>query len=266
MQNLAVMAINDENQKEMIKYASAETSNLINYIDQVEVLLKQYNQYIINNQTKSLPIISVVAYEASATPTKSNVKVRLLNTDNDVLNDVNCSIQAVGNKDISIVGGPTINYAKILSDEIVDGNRVLINSSSKRSNILGVTANEKKDGSYFGDDFFVMQYFDTSPNTQNSSSEIDSYVYPNPFSSLKQEALIRFRISHSSEVTIKIYDPSNALVITLCAGLPIPENSERVIAWRGDNEIGEMVSNGTYYYLITTASGAKYVGKVSVVK
>jgi hypothetical protein len=94
-----------------------------------------------------------------------------------------------------------------------------------------------------------------------------TYFYPNPFNPLKGElGTIAYTLSKPAEVTIRIYDGSNALVKTIVqdqnrdAGVDLTEN------WDGRNELGQMVANGVYFCVIETSAGEKTVGKIAIVK
>ncbi len=74
--------------------------------------------------------------------------------------------------------------------------------------------------------------------------------YPNPFN---PETWIPFRLATESRVTIRIYTPTGQLIRTL----PLDtvqagdySTQSKAAYWDGRNEIGEVVSSGTYLYTI----------------
>ena len=95
--------------------------------------------------------------------------------------------------------------------------------------------------------------------------------YPNPFYvSTDRTTAIRYSISRRAKITVKIYDLRMKLIKTLLdgewkdAGLHEDDN------WSGDNEDGESVGSGLYFYLIEaefdTGNREKGVRKMMVVK
>ena len=74
--------------------------------------------------------------------------------------------------------------------------------------------------------------------------------YPNPFN---PETWIPFRLATESRVTIRIYTPTGQLIRTLPLNtVPAGDYSSQSKAayWDGRNEMGEVVSSGTYLYTI----------------
>jgi hypothetical protein len=72
--------------------------------------------------------------------------------------------------------------------------------------------------------------------------------YPNPFN---PETWIPYQLFESSVVTIQIYDAIGDLVRTLelgQQGIGFYQSRARAAYWDGQNDIGERVSSGTYFY------------------
>ena len=78
--------------------------------------------------------------------------------------------------------------------------------------------------------------------------------YPNPFN---PETWIPYQLSEDSRVSISIYDTSGRLVRTLSLGFQSAgfyNSRARAAYWDGENETGESVASGTYFYQLTTPS------------
>jgi hypothetical protein len=69
--------------------------------------------------------------------------------------------------------------------------------------------------------------------------------YPNPFSSSTH---FTFQISHSAEISIKIYTVDGRLIRNL-SGI-WAEPGFNMIGWNGEDEVGDPLSNGVYIYKI----------------
>jgi hypothetical protein len=70
---------------------------------------------------------------------------------------------------------------------------------------------------------------------------------PNP---MKNEASIRYSIPNDTEVSLKVYDMTGALVKTL-----VNESvtaGEYTVTWNGTNEVGSEVANGVYFYRLSS--------------
>ena len=76
--------------------------------------------------------------------------------------------------------------------------------------------------------------------------------YPNPFN---PETWIPYQLSEGSTVTVKIYDVSGSLVRTIGVGhKPVGYylTREKAVYWDGQNQTGEPVSSGVYFYTLNT--------------
>ncbi len=67
-------------------------------------------------------------------------------------------------------------------------------------------------------------------------------------------------------MTIKVYDVSNTLVKTVISKTPMSAETELEESWDGKNEIGSVVANGVYFYVIESSTGEGAVGKVAVLR
>lgn len=70
---------------------------------------------------------------------------------------------------------------------------------------------------------------------------------PNPMSS---EATIRYTLSKSADVTLKVYDVTGSVVKTLVN--ESVEAGHHSVLWNGTNEAGNKVANGVYFYRLTS--------------
>ncbi len=89
--------------------------------------------------------------------------------------------------------------------------------------------------------------------------------YPNPFN---PETWIPYELASDSEVTISIYDMTGRLVRQLPLGKKPAGSymsSENAVYWDGDNEAGEHVASGTYFYTIRAGEFAD-ARKMSILK
>jgi photosystem II stability/assembly factor-like uncharacterized protein len=98
----------------------------------------------------------------------------------------------------------------------------------------------------------------------------DHYAYPTPFSpiaSTRQGTTIHYKPPAAARVTIKIYDFNLDLVKTVIDNQYRPGGVEiDSDIWDGENDEGELVANGIYFYNIKLDSGEDWWGKVAVIK
>jgi hypothetical protein len=83
------------------------------------------------------------------------------------------------------------------------------------------------------------------------------YSRPNPFDLTLPDARVEF-VNAPAGSTIRIFDLGGVEVISLSGSLPI--------RWDGRNEDGDLVSSGSYIYLVEDSGGEKFVGKMAVIK
>ena len=89
--------------------------------------------------------------------------------------------------------------------------------------------------------------------------------YPNPFN---PETWIPYQLKKSAQVTLTIYDMNGGRVRTLTVGYQPAgtyRSRERAAYWNGQNEVGEPVANGVYFYTLSagdfSATRKMLVGK-----
>ena len=113
---------------------------------------------------------------------------------------------------------------------------------------------------------FTIELSSGTPPTGSSLSNEAVYAYPNPFNPDVEEVRFRFRLAEAGNVTIKVYDVSNKLVKTVISKMPMSAETELEESWDGKNEIGSVVANGVYFYVIESSSGERAVGKVAILR
>jgi len=105
-----------------------------------------------------------------------------------------------------------------------------------------------------------------SPPTGGKLSNMNVYAYPNPFNPDMGSSHMRYSLNEDTNVTIEIYDASGELVTTIIEEQPKEKAIEYSEAWDGTNDQGDIVANGVYFYLITTAGNEKAAGKIAVLR
>ncbi len=81
-------------------------------------------------------------------------------------------------------------------------------------------------------------------NSRWSSRDVRLGCYPNPFN---PSTTLSFDLPERTEVYLQIYDLSGRLIRTLIAG-ETTERGQRVEVWNGRDELGRLVTSGTYIY------------------
>ncbi len=75
--------------------------------------------------------------------------------------------------------------------------------------------------------------------------------YPNPFN---PETWIPYQLARSADVSIRIYSAEGRLIRTLKFGhqpVGLYLDQEKAAYWNGENELGETVASGVYFYTLT---------------
>ena len=78
--------------------------------------------------------------------------------------------------------------------------------------------------------------------------------YPNPFN---PETWIPYQLAEPAEVTLKIHSVNGTLVRTLILGYQpagIYQTRTRAAYWDGENQVGEPVASGVYFYTLTAGN------------
>lgn len=99
-----------------------------------------------------------------------------------------------------------------------------------------------------------------------------TYAYPNPFSPLRHNVIggdghVRFQYKtvRSTSVTVRVYDFGMNLVRTVTEGRMRPTPGDYAEVWDGNNDVGQMVANGVYFYMVSLTGEEPLWGKVMVV-
>ncbi|MCK5618328.1 MAG: T9SS type A sorting domain-containing protein, partial [Candidatus Krumholzibacteria bacterium] len=92
---------------------------------------------------------------------------------------------------------------------------------------------------------FVERELDRRTDTPRTTALQQNY--PNPFN---PSTIIRYELARAGNVELKVYDVSGALVKTLESTYRVPGRYE--VGWDGDNEAGQNVSSGIYFYRLAT--------------
>ena len=103
-------------------------------------------------------------------------------------------------------------------------------------------------------------------------SEPETYAYPNPFSPFRHnringEGHVRFQyhITTPSYITVKVYDFSMNLVKVVAQDKYRAAEGDFSETWNGENEVGDVVANGVYFYSVDIQGKGTFWGKVMVV-
>lgn len=99
-----------------------------------------------------------------------------------------------------------------------------------------------------------------------SNEGSETYAFPNPFSPRQEAVKIKYKLTSSSNVTIRIFDFGMNLVRTLIQNVSRNSGTDLFESWNGGDENGNIVANGVYFYRIDTGSGDPLFGKIIVLK
>jgi hypothetical protein len=101
-----------------------------------------------------------------------------------------------------------------------------------------------------------------------TAGRLPVHNFPNPFNPNRNKITnIRYSISQTANVTIKIYDTGNNLVKEL-----IDNETQELkegyydIPWDGKNGKGEVAANGVYFVVVETSAGERGIGKICVIR
>lgn len=96
----------------------------------------------------------------------------------------------------------------------------------------------------------------------------ETYAFPNPFSPAHEFVQIKYKQNKDAKITIRIMNFSMELVRVLIQNAPRPKRDDAIIElWDGKNELGNIVTNGVYFYRIDSdAISEPLFGKIMVMK
>jgi hypothetical protein len=90
--------------------------------------------------------------------------------------------------------------------------------------------------------------------------------WPNPFNSTREATKIRIVVNKNASVSVKIYTLGGRMVSDIKAEIISGINE---LEWSGRNNLGELVNNGVYNYVVTATAGSEKAtaqGKIVVMK
>ena len=94
----------------------------------------------------------------------------------------------------------------------------------------------------------------------------ETYAYPNPFSPAQELIKIKYKLSSDAKVTVRILNFGMELVRVLVQNVD-RGNGDRLEYWDGKDEMGNVVTNGVYFYRIDSeVLGEPLFGKIMVLK
>ncbi|MBN1639065.1 MAG: hypothetical protein JW866_08860 [Ignavibacteriales bacterium] len=103
--------------------------------------------------------------------------------------------------------------------------------------------------------------------SQPLNSNTDTYAFPNPFSPEWEHTKIKYNTNNkTTDVTIRIFDFGMNLVRTLLQNAERNAGFDQIEYWDGQNEKGEIVPNGVYFYRIDIHNDAPVFGKIMVLR
>lgn len=92
----------------------------------------------------------------------------------------------------------------------------------------------------------------------------ESFAFPNPFNPRSEVVRIKYNLSRSSNVTLRIMDFGMNLVKTVLQNAPRVSNPEQLDYWDGKDENGKVVPNGVYFYRLDIDGNDALFGKIIV--
>lgn len=127
-----------------------------------------------------------------------------------------------------------------------------------------VVADKDGEDVWCNQSYFRFTLASSTPGTGGALTDDNIYAYPNPVDIDAGSASLRFSLSKDGEVTIRIFDVSNKLVAKLADGDAMVAGIEQAVSWNGENDAGDPVANGVYFYVIESSAGERAVGKIAV--
>lgn len=237
-------------------------TNLINEM----TVASQIKQFIENNKLPISPIIGVndVKCYKDQSSSKIVIKAEVQNYSNSgPLSDIDVIL-----KSNSIVQGDSVVVLTLSSQQTKNMQfEVLQNNNDYISGIIYTSDhNSQEIYKHMGGYPFSFDLEFVVPVTGESLKNENIYFYPNPLNPDKEIGTIRYSLSKSGNVSIKIYDAVNALVRTIIEDAPRDAGVELAEQWNGRNEDGNIVANGVYFYVIESSTGERAVGKIAVLR
>jgi len=143
------------------------------------------------------------------------------------------------------------------------------------SNPAGFSSDQQNPntGPFFDSTWFIVQATDSLGCEDIDSVLINTLeictetsAYPNPFNPDYENVKFCFELTKAGNVTVKIFDVAQKISRTIINDEIYPAGEEQQIEWNGRNGKGDIVANGTYFYIIESNLGEKAINKVSVLR
>lgn len=142
--------------------------------------------------------------------------------------------------------------AQVIERQVIGNGAMMVYNTSGQPVLLGtvgqavVGVSGLENGTYdIYHGFWYMPKTSSTPNEPVTGVENSLWNSPNPFTSV---TTIHYSIPNRSLVRLRVYDMSGTLVKTLADG-PAAGGDHQVI-FDGQNESGEMLATGYYYYTL----------------
>lgn len=104
-----------------------------------------------------------------------------------------------------------------------------------------------------------------------SNGQPRTFAYPNPFSPSRHNQIdndgwvrLQYNTINATRVTVRVYDFAMEVVAEVCRNVARPGNGSFSEIWNGNNQRGEKVANGVYFYSVELEGDGTYWGKVMV--
>lgn len=229
-------------------------------------MASQIKQFIENNKLPISPIIGVndVKCYKDQNSSKVAIKVEVKNYSNlGPLSDINVIL-----KSNATVEGDSVVILTLSSQQTKNVQfEVSLNDKEYISGIIYTSDhNSQEIYKHMGGYLFSFDLDFVAPATGKGLKNENIYFFPNPFNPNKETGTIRYSLSNSGNVTIKIYDAENVLVRTIIEDAPRDAGVELAEQWDGKNENRDIVANGIYFYVIESSTGERAVGKIAVLR
>jgi len=99
-----------------------------------------------------------------------------------------------------------------------------------------------------------------------ASSADGTYAFPNPFSPAFETTKFKYNLSSDSKVSIRIMNFDMNLVRVVIQNVERRQGVRLQDFWDGKDEMGNIVSNGVYFYRVDSDSDSPQFGKIMVLK
>lgn len=98
--------------------------------------------------------------------------------------------------------------------------------------------------------------------SSGSVTTTESFAFPNPFNPKTDLLRIKYNLSKSSSVSLRIFDFGMNLVRTVLQNASRGINPEQLDYWDGKDDTGKVVPNGVYFYRLDIGDDTPLFGKI----